>query len=498
MTFSLFSVAIIMVFIVILAIEVYSGIQKGFQRKMISLGAALAAVIVSSVLSPLLSMPLASIVYEEVVSGLSICVQLLKKFPSSDELLKGVVGALLSTVLFVIVFFILQILVDLIVAKLLRSSQASDTKEPGYVVENGSYFDKNSKVLGGIAGGVTAVVIAMVITSPIMGSFDAANRIMVTFEKVNSKSITQAIGEQNRQAVKTYSHDVVGNILYQFGGKLMYRGAASTYMYGEKVSLFHEIEVVEKTMDHGMALYKEMKKDRSNAKTCMTLLNALSEDVEQYRMCQGVAADLFAQSTNAWRRGEKAFGMPAPDVNRLARPVVNEILSVCAQSDMESVRPNVMTLIKIMSILIDYDMLSLDPYDYDKIMKILSNGEFEDRINEALKENPYMREISVSSLAMTVVAEQLVIHEYDEEKYSLLMSDLANAVNTVQMKGYGSDDERAQALAAHAVKQLEEYGLSVDPEVAKLTATALLDELATYKGAVTQDQMREIFDRYTE
>ncbi len=496
MTFSLFSVAILIIFIVILVIEVYRGIQKGFRQAIISLGAALASVIASVMLSPLVSMLVVRLVFRLVVSRIAVYRQLLNTFPAADTFAQAVISAVISTVLFVVVFFVLRALIDLVVAILCRATQRSEEKDPGYRVEKNSYFDKNSKVLGGVTGSITAIVIAMVITSPIMGSFDVANRAVESIENMYSKAVVNAIGEKNTKSIKTYSHDVVGNILYQFGGKLMYQSAASAYMYGNKVSLMHEIETVEKTVDDGMALYREMMDARSDPKTRIALLNQLCADVEQYRMCPGLAAEVIANGAGAWSRGEKFFGISKPTVNKLAQPAVDDALVSLAKTDIKSVKPNVITLIKIVSVMIDYDFIYLDTGDYDKVMEILSDGEFEDSLNALLQENPYLDEISVSSLAMTAVADRLLVDAYDAEKYGVLVNELADAVNSVHVKGYGSDDERAQALATHAAKHLEKYGVTINQTVAKMTAKELMNELPLGEGAITPEQVCEIFERY--
>ena len=498
MTFSLFSVAILIIFIVILAIEVYRGIQKGFRQAIISLASALASVIASVMLSPLVSMLAVRLVFRLVVSKIAVYRQLLDTFPAADTFAQAVISAVISTVLFVVVFFVLRALINLCVAILCRVMQRSEQKDPGYRVEKNSYFDKNSKVLGGVTGGVTAIVIAMVITSPIMGSFDVANRAVESIENMYSWAVVDAIGEKNTNSIKTYSHDVVGNIFYQFGGKLMYQSAASAYMYGNKVSLMHEIETVEKTVDDGMALYREMTDANSDSKTRMALLDELCADVEQYRMCPGLAAEVIANGAGAWCHGEKFFGISKPTVNKLAQPAVDDVFGILERTNVTNVKPNVITLIKIVSVMIEYDVIYLDTDDYERIMEILSDGEFEDRVNAILKENPFMEEISVSSLAMTAVADHLLVSAYDEEKYGVLVSNLADAINSVHVKGYGSDDEKAQALAAHAVKQLEEYGVTIDQTVAKLTAKLLLRELPLDEGNITSDDVRDLFDRYAK
>ena len=82
MSFTIFSIALIMVFAVIATIEIYQGLKKGFFKSAVAFGMALVCMLISVVLSPLLSELLVSSVL-----CLSTTLLLCSVFPPSPSLL---------------------------------------------------------------------------------------------------------------------------------------------------------------------------------------------------------------------------------------------------------------------------------------------------------------------------------------------------------------------------------------------------------------------------
>ena len=82
----------------------------------------------------------------------------------------------------------------MIAKKICSSPKAANGRNPGYGVEKNSYFDKNSRSLGGSVGFVSAIVITMVITCPIMGTLDVATDCLSiatrAYSKVNRYTVT--------------------------------------------------------------------------------------------------------------------------------------------------------------------------------------------------------------------------------------------------------------------------------------------------------------------
>ena len=492
MSFSLFSVAIILLFFVILAIEVYCGVRKGVRQSFILLGSNLASVVLSVMLTPLLSMLITKLVFRLGVRRIAAYQRLLDMFAS----LEALVSMLLSVIMFVGMFFLIRAIIALIVKIICRASQKEKAENPEYRVEKNSYFDRNSKVLGGVAGAISAIVITMVITAPIMGGFDVAYKVVGTVERVNTK-IVNRIGEKNVQAIKTYAMDIPGNVFYQFGGKYIFQGAASTYLYGERADLMTELDVVDQTVEDGLALYRALMSSKIGTAKRVEYVHQLCEDMDDFRICRVPAAEVISKAATAWRNGEKFYGISMPKLNPLYDPVVEELLDVYARTDVDSVEANAVTALKIFAVMIESKVLYLSADDYDEFLEIMQDGNFVHKVNAILNENPNMRGINLSALALSAVSTHLKDNDIEAEKLHVFAGDMAQAVNSVNKKGYGSDEERATALATYAVEYIEDYGLTVSPEIAQLVAGELLKKLPS-GGEVTADQICEIIDEYAK
>ena len=84
------------------------------------------------------------------------------------------------------------------------------------------------------------------------------------------------------------------------------------------------------------------------------------------------------------------------------------------------------------------------------------------------------------------------------EIYDSMMTDLADAINAVNNKGYGSHEEKAQALALHVVNVLKNYGVTISQGIAEQVAPELLALHADQEADVSAAQVREMIERYAQ
>ena len=108
MTFSAFSVAIILIFANAVTIGIYRGRQRGFFKSLIFLGSALFSVTVSIILSPAISNLISTAVFDNVLPGIKEYRSFVSAYSSLDDTLQAVATALISTLLFVLIFFIVR------------------------------------------------------------------------------------------------------------------------------------------------------------------------------------------------------------------------------------------------------------------------------------------------------------------------------------------------------------------------------------------------------
>ena len=493
MTFSLFSVAIILVFSSVAAIEIHRGIKKGFRLALVSLGTTLAAVLIAVLATTLLSSLISSFIYKELIGSISLLSGLFKSFSSTEVLLEAITAMIIGLFLFIAIFFCTRAIINGIVKIVCKNKMIDDPTDPGYSVEKDSYFDKHSKGLGAIVGAVTAVVVTMVLTCPIMGVLDVTDRSLDIAEKASTKTANY-LNEEIGLNVDKYSDDLAGNVFYQLGGKAMFRGVTSARMYGHRVYLLSELEALDDATDSFLEVYKIIKTPGNVTSEHIDSINDLCNSLEQTRMFDGIIGDALSNGARSWKGGNSYMGIPRPSMNTLIGPAFDEILTVLENSDSMNAKQNVVTLLKVYSAILESGILTVDQSNYNSVLNCVSKSNIIARLDDILDANPYTSGISVSSIAMAAISEHLLKYNYNSVKYDNLMNNLADTINTINGRGYGTQEEKTQVLSTYAKKYIEEYGVSIPDQLASSTAEELLKTLSGTN--TTADDIRQIFKKY--
>ena len=501
MSFTLLSVAIALIFAVICVICVSRGMRKGLNRSLISLATVVLSLMLSLMLTPLISVLIARGAYWAAKSlylgRVKQFTQYLDLFPSLESLIIAVVGIALSTVLFVAVFYALRGIIGTIASKLCMLGKTMQDRNPDYRVEKNSYLDKHSKSLGAVIGVVTAILITMVITCPIMGTLDVATDCLDIATQAYSK-VNKYVGQRNYDAVYEYSNDALGNAFYQFGGKLMYRSVASSYLDGDKIYLMPELENASEIASSAIPLYYNISQQKYDAKTQVTYINDICAGLEKTRACDAILADGTRVLADKWINGRSFFGVARPETNELVDPFLNEIFEACAQSTTMNVKQNVSSVLQILAVVIESDVLNVDTNDYDQVIQTLEESDLLAKLDDILQSNPSMRHISTSTLVMRAISTHVLTLDFDPGEYEMLTDDIADAINSVNLKGYGSDEERAEALALHAIDILKDYNVDVSEDTARMAAKELLTLYPEIGQNVSAEQVRNLLEAYAQ
>ena len=496
MTLSLLSVAILLVFVTVAGIEIYRCIAKGFRYALISLGTVVTSLIISLALSPLISEPISDLIFNLFIGRASFYRSIERNFPSAETFLEAAICMVISSFLFVLVFFIFRLVVKLIVFLTCKNNVARNTAEPEYSEEKRSYFDRNNKFFSILVGSLSAVLVTMIITCPVMGTLDVVDTAFDATQNA-SGTVANKIGEENMSIVKGYSDDLVGNIFYQLGGKLIYRGAASADMYGKRVCLLTEVKTLDKVAKDFISIYEVIRNPKNATNEHVDVLYELCADIEQLEMCDGILADGLASASAAWMRDKPYLNINKPVMNALVEPAFNDVLRVCTYTNRDSVKQNLTTLLKMYAVILDSGIVYVNQSDLNAVIACVNRSNVIDRLNNILENNPYMSGISVSSVALSAVS-QYLDKNYDGQKYNELMNDIADAVNAVNSRGYGSLEEKAEVLSSYVKKHINDYGISIPETISMSTAEGLLKSLTGYGSEVTSDDIREIFVKFLE
>ena len=497
MSFTVFSVAVLLIFLIAAAIEIYRGRQRGFFKTLISLGSMLVSLIISLMLSPVLSEVIVRPIFGGLVRRLNVYKNLLKQFSSLDPFIEALACILVSTLVFVLLFFVLRGVLGAIMASVYRRNMKPSEEDPGYGREKDSFCARNDKLLGSITGAVSAVLITMVVTSPLMGLLDIAGQTMVVAEKANKNIWVQTgIGEENINQLKEYTMDVPGNIFYRFGGEYIYHAAASTDLYGQRVYAMDELETIGNAVKDFGYVYSVIKAPEKSHSGYIQYIESVGQHVADLNICHGVLAEFLSKGASAWIEGKTYMRIAKPEMNDVIEPAFDEVLKVCANTNETNVKENVSTLLNIYAIILNSGIMKINANDPSEVLACVEKSDLISKLNTELAKNPNTSHITVSSIAMKVLANQINELTLDKDKYSALLKNMTEAINSVQTRGYGSMGEQVTVLTSYAKKYIADYGITIPDVIARSTAEELLTKLTASGSEVRVSDLKALFDEY--
>ena len=488
MSFTLLSLVIIILLATVSIIEIYRGVKRGFMKSLVSLATVVVSALISIIVSPLIT--------QLIVDGLSINLvsangDLYKNLARSlNVVIRAVISMVASTFVFVVIFFLVRCALGIVSAIVWKKALGENKNGNRYGKENSTFLIKNDKKFGAIAGAVSALIITMVLTSPIMGTLNVVSDTLSAFTE--NKIKISGLDKETVESLKKYSSDLPGNVLYHCGGKLMYGSAASAVLYDERVYLLTEVDTLCDAVENFSVVYQLMRNpvDADNHK--LKSIDAFCENVEDMKLLKGVLAIGLANASEAWLNDNSFLYIKLPPMNRLLDTVFDEIFVACSKTDRESVSANITTVLQLYKVVIESDILNVDKNDETALIDFLDNSDIVKRFDSIIEDNPYITGVSASSIAFSIVVDKIKSELYDEEKYSVLMDNMAEALNKVNSREYGSDEEKVEVLTSYAMKYIKDYGYEISEDVAKKTAEELLKSFG--KPGVTTNDLRKLFD----
>lgn len=500
MSISLFSAAILALFVTVLAIEVYKGAKKGLVQSLISLGTNFAGVLSAVLITPLLSHILVSLIEKNLLRYLpfyNMYENLIGRFSSMKELLIAVTSMALGLLLFWAVYIICSILLKVgcgIAHKMFVKRTKDDV---GYCREPQSLFYRHDKLLGGVVGAISAVLLTMIMVAPFMGVLDTVDRTYTIVEVVGEDILLKARIDKNEiKNLRKYKNDICGKALYELGGKHIYRQITSTTMYNEKVYLLDELDAVHDVTVLFKDTYKVIIEPDGALNHDADKIRQLGESIGNLTITRGLLADLLSEGATNWVNGEKYMGISKPKLHSLVSQPFDDMLKVCAETDEQSISYNLKTVFNLYALVIDTDLLNIDFNDFESAFNFVNETKIIDRINEEIAQNKYMKHIRLTSVTMAAVAQQLNGTVLSEEQYSNLSNGLASAINSVNGRGYSTKEEKVGALSTYAKDYIQDAGVDVPDSVVEAVAEELLAEMP--EGEVTAEDIKRVFDKYAE
>ncbi len=512
MTFTIFSLVLIVAVAFSVSKGAYDGYRRGSSKAIICLLSVVFSLVMGSILS---SRIYASSLSNSIVSALYQNESLAYLFENVDRLsviLSAVVSMVLSPIIFVLVFLILRLICHVITAIVYKKTLDYGGRTESSVGENDTWYKRNNKKIGAVVGGVSGFLIVLIMFSPIIGTLktvdslvnmtksdDSASEQQVQVDQASAEADTSTEAGNSKpksalDVVSDYANDFAGTVMYYCGGKAIYDMSARTEVDGHTVVLTQEIDSVS-------AMAKEL---IEVAPAITNLGNFGAEDVGKLEnICDTVddsyflsllTSSIVSSASRNWAMGEDFIGIARPDFNDSISAFTDCIFSVLATTTPDTVGEDLSTIFRVCGIIMDSGLLQTNG-DYDAIMALLEDGEFLNELISELESNPRTAHLvdSIHLFAMNSLMSNIKFDGYDVSEYEGLMEDIAEQFN--RMNGQ-SHDKKVETLANYTVEYLQDYGVDVPVEVAKVIADAMITNIPDSDGYITAEQMKEFFEQY--
>lgn len=470
MTFSLFSVAVILLTAALIAFGIRKSLKLGLRRALISLAATLACIFAALMLSKVIARPLGATL-SKLISNTGMLDKMVEAFPSVDDIIGIVANAIAAPIIFIIVYFVCRAVI-VPITRIIEQKYVSDFACPEDKV-NGedTWIKRHQRAVSIAAGAAGGLITAMVIISPISGTFRMAGTLlgMVSGEDAMIKGVN--IDEDIVNGIDRYANDLPSLVLYETGGKYIYSLAATSRYEGETVYLAKEVGAMDDALSD-FSMIKNALSDMSGLDGAST--QAVKEAVDSMNestIVRLVAADFISNAATRWSEGNDYMNMQRPDFGALGDDLVDDILEVFSTETHKTVCEDISTVLSVLDILRDGGILTESDYE-----NMLANIEANDTLNgvcNELKKNPRMAHITTTvyhiALRATATAITNTMMEY---QYDSLMEDMADTWNTISQKSY---DYQIEYISRNTKDYAEQYGVQIPETAAQITAEAITE-----------------------
>ncbi|MBQ8350605.1 MAG: hypothetical protein IJY20_00990 [Clostridia bacterium] len=489
MAFTLLSVVMILIFATAAFIEIFRAHRRGLLKSLLTFGTVVLSVVMSLALTPLLSRPISLIVFHS-IRRQSFYRAAFREYEFIDSFIEACICIAIGAFLFVVLFFLMRMLIALVVKLVWRKVlPVGQEEEPE--IKGAHWYERNSKQLAVLTGAICALIVTMVLTSPLMGILDVARTAVAIAEKTDEHVWRKSgVDEEEIEALNAYAMDIPGNVFYQCGGKYMFYAAATATVYGEKVSLPYELKQFEGVVEDFVAVAPAVNGERPATKVDVERIRSISNRVQEMRLGHILLAEYLPTAAEVWAEGKLYLGIGKPVVDDTFAPIVDLLLEECKETNVRRVQRDVATLLNTYAILIQHDFY-VEEGSLRELLADIEESGIVDLLEEELlhNSNTAMLAGEVKQITLELVRDCIRETETGKELYQQLVENLADAVITIKNRDYSSTEEMLTAMTTYTERYFGEFGLELFDKAACYVA----EQMVWAVDAVTvEDAVRQI------
>lgn len=498
MTFTLFSIAVIFIVAAYVFFGISRGARNGFIKETVNIASIVTSLIISLLLTPIVS----QLISAALMQMLKVMPFYITMFPNSiymDFIITGIAAMLISSILFLAVMGVVKWFLGFVFKIMSRSKNKNKAKDM-FPREDAPAYEKRPRVWGGVAGAVAGLLSAMIIMAPVTGTLKMVNGVIGIIDSADKNFFALPEARREVDNLKKYANDGVSLMLYNVGGEIIYSAAASTMMNGETIYAAQEIEAVEAIVGDLMSLLPAIQNIEGATADQAEVIETLCSHMEDSKLIDYLMAEFLPQAAGAWLRGEPYMMIQKPVLNDMVAPAFDAILQICASSNIYNVKDNTVSLLKIYSIVLSSGILHAGN-DINAIIACVEQSGLIAKLNAEIDKNPNMAIIKTytAEIAVRAIADNIYGAFGDlgdlgnigdlvgSPEYAALTEKLADAIETINNKGYGTEQEKISAMTDYAKEYLSDYGVEIPEGVAEPIAEIMLSKVGSGESISAED-----------
>lgn len=510
MSFTLFSLILLLAVGAAVFIEVRRGLRRGFVRTAVTLASVLVSALGAIVLSVWLSNIPSQMLSEIIALYIPALETFAAQFPHVNDILVAAVDALLTPILFVVFFLLLRLILRIVLAILFRSGWRYEPDDPRYAgtparpnslfspdyeSENAPWHRRHERLTAGITGGVCGFLAALCLLSPVLGTLSTAGTLLRGLKDMKVSLAGVGLGNDQLAAVEPYVNDSAVAVLGAAGGELIFDAVSTTTLNGHTVTLRREVEACMDVCGDFVQVFRIIPKMDTATEEQKAIIAGLGESMNDSQITRLLAADFLNGAANAWLEGKKYMSISRPVCGEILDPLMDKALLVCAEATPECAGRDITTILNVYLIAVE-NGLAGNP-DKEDLMGALDDGGVLDQIYAELKKNPCMAHLAdeLSNTALRIMASAIDWADFSPDVYRDLMDNLSEAMNLVNGMEGATFTEQVDSMTRYTMHYAEQYGIDLPESMAKMAATAMVEQLSG-SGKLDADKLDEFFDYY--
>lgn len=389
----LFGAIFAVIFLACMAIGVLVAIKKGFFPSLLRLATLILSFIASVPLSLLIAGKCVGLYEKIMLSVLGDALnQIAQHSPSTMDLLLHLPAAIIAPALFITIFYVLSLLTK-IICRLLKVLLPS---------RSGLTF----RILGGVAGALSALICLLAIAIPVWGTVSTVHRavdIIAHSDTSKNQQLDSVVGTFEKidaDLLGPLGDNFVADIFTEKGDSALFRKLTQFEFHQEKLSLSEEITLLSQTASDALALASSLSDEASiQTPEQFSNLRTLASDVDHSKLLRNICAEWLSAITTAWQKGETFMGIEPLQVNASAKPFLNALYGYLSTTNEDRIANDLNCFIDILEILNRHGIL-----DGDKNANMLTkigNEVFVQDLTAFLDDNDRLR-ITIADLLSAI------------------------------------------------------------------------------------------------